>query len=97
MQYKIRWAKRAVKRYTEILDYWCVHNLSSEYAEKIDSEVSQWIKLIKENPFIGSSQERTYRNRPIRAVVILKNFKLYYLVQGKEVFIVNFKSNSTKE
>ncbi|MCS3871135.1 plasmid stabilization system protein ParE [Chryseobacterium ginsenosidimutans] len=87
--FQIKWTRKALLSFADILRYWNVHNSSETYSRKLISEVEKKEKLISQNPYIGSPSEI----KGVKYVLIDKNFSLYYRIHEEVVEVLAFWDN----
>lgn len=87
--FQIKWTKDALHDQIKILKYWIKHNRTNSYSMKIAKEVKKTEALLKKNPLMGEISE--FKN--VRYVLILKNFSIYYRINGQIIEVVSFWDN----
>ncbi|MFJ1366462.1 type II toxin-antitoxin system RelE/ParE family toxin [Capnocytophaga canimorsus] len=84
------WAHIANIELYNALDYWKKRNKSSAYSNKVFSSVQVNLKLLLENPYLGSP----FGYDGVRKFLIMKRFSLYYYFDDDYLYIVHFWDNS---
>ncbi len=89
MALKIVWSKRADKKFDKIIEY-----LNEDFSEGITKsfvrKVYDFLDILSEFPEIGSIENR---ERGIRGFTIVKNINVFYRVEDKTIFLLDFFDN----
>lgn len=89
MALKIKWSKKADKRFDSIIAY-----LQEEFGEtttaKFVKKVHEFLDLLSEFPEIGTEENRELK---IRGFVIVKQITIFYKVQDNKIILLNFYDN----
>lgn len=80
---KIIWTKRADNIFSEILEFYFKRNGTKIYSRKLNSEIKQFLNLLKKHPFIGKKTD----TKNIR-VFIKGNYKIFYRIEPTEIVII---------
>ncbi|ODS83183.1 MAG: addiction module toxin RelE [Cytophagaceae bacterium SCN 52-12] len=81
---RIIWSKRAVLERQEILLYWVERNKSKSYSIKLNKLISEEIKILAKNPFIGRETD----DADIR-IKVVRDYLLFYEVRDNELHILS--------
>ena len=80
---KIIWTKRADNIFSEILEFYFKRNGTKTYSRKLNSEIKQFINLLKKHPFLGKKTEK----EKVR-VFIKGNYKIFYRIEPTKIVII---------
>lgn len=86
MVQKLIWSETALTQKISTYAYWTERNGSKKYAQQIEKEVQNWLKLLKRFPDLGSDTEFV----SVKSVTINKYFKLFYRTNSDVVEILYF-------
>ena len=86
----IKWTEHAKKENADILRFWIKHNQSKVYSKKIRRDTNKKLSLLKKNIFMGKEIEDF---DPVRRILILENFSLFYILDDDTIKIVAFWDN----
>lgn len=89
MVLKIKWSKRADKRFDKILEY-----LSLKFGEKVTKafvrKTYDFLDLLIEFPQIGTLENR---ENGIRGYTLIKQVNLFYKIRKNHIIILDFFDN----
>ena len=86
---KIIWSERAKREFDHTYEFWTNHNKSHSYSEKLLDETLRKIRLIAENPKIGSLSKK----KKLRRVLVLENYSISYSLSSGSIKIHSFFDN----
>jgi len=79
---RIIWTSKAVSVFSEILELYYKRNGTKTYSRKLNSEIKQFINLLKRYPFLGKKT-----NTKDAMVLIKGNYKIFYKIEPDEIII----------
>ncbi len=89
MALKIIWSKRADKKFDKIIDY-----LNESFGESVTKsfvrKVYDFLDILSEFPELGSIENR---ERGIRGFTIVKNINVFYRIENKTIYLLDFFDN----
>lgn len=85
---KILWTTTALKQRNHIYEYWNRRNKSNRYSIKLNNEVKKWIKLLRQNPYLGRKTD--FKNT--RAIT-LGHYSILYKKTEQRIIITAFWDN----
>jgi plasmid stabilization system protein ParE len=89
MALKIIWSKRADKKFDKIIDY-----LNESFGESVTKsfvrKVYDFLDILSEFPELGSIENR---ERGIRGFTIVKNINVFYRIEHKTIYVLDFFDN----
>jgi plasmid stabilization system protein ParE len=89
MALKILWSKRADKKFDKILDY-----LQEDFGESVTKsfvrKVYDFLDILSEFPELGSIENR---EKKIRGFTIVKNINIFYQIDDKAIYLLDFFDN----
>ena len=89
MALEIIWSKRADKKFDRIIDY--LHEDFGEFVTKsFVGKVYDFLDILSEFPELGSIENREKR---IRGFTIVKNINIFYRIEGKTIYLLDFFDN----
>ena len=81
---RIIWSKNALRDKIRILDYWYIRIGTKTYSKKLDRELRQAVKNLKNFPGMG----RLLENSEIRFLVV-DYYQIFYKYSDKEIRILH--------
>jgi plasmid stabilization system protein ParE len=89
MALKIKWSKRADKKFDKIIEH-----LTTEWGERVTmnfvKKVFDFLDILSEYPEIGSIANE---EKGIRGFTVIKQINIFYRIKGKTIILLQFFEN----
>ena len=89
MALKIKWSKRADKKFDKILDYLLI-NWGDSVTTQFVRKVYEFLDILSEHPEIGSLENN---EKQIRGFTIVKQVNIFYRVKESYIVLLDFFDN----
>jgi len=87
---EIIWAEEAFRAWQDTIDY-IVEEFGVRAAEKFYKKTEEWQNVLSSSPKAGKIETLlNNRSRSYRSIVITRQNKLIYYIEGETIFIVDF-------